>query len=296
MHKINDDDVLFIINPYSGKGNYKKIVKSIKALGQFNVEVTKSVSEIDRIFSNSKKFKVVVVVGGDGSVNEVLKRIINTPEKTMAILPNGSGNGFARELGFKKNVKSLIEDIRKGELLEIDIININSKPSVNVSGLGIDSYIAHEFSKTKNRGLINYIILSIKSVFTFRAFNAKLENEDRIVEGKFMLISFANTRQFGNNAIISPESLPNDGIYNIILVKPMAFYLYPVFAFKMMTGRLKESKYVLQIKTKHPTTVNSDFKKIHIDGDPYEFKDELKVSLDNRKIPIIKTKSFKPGK
>lgn len=64
------------------------------------------------------------------------------------------------------------------------------------------------------------------------------------------MISIANTRQFGNNALISPNSTPNDGIFEIAMVKPFPFYYYPIFVIKIFLGTLKGSKYINYILEK----------------------------------------------
>ncbi len=101
------------------------------------------------------------------------------------------------------------------------------------------------------------------------------------------MISIANTRQFGNNALISPNSKPNDGIFEIVMVKPFPFYYYPVFVIKMFLGTLKDSKYIRYILEKGSVTIFSDFKKYHVDGDPHTFKEQLEIRMLDAKIKVI---------
>lgn len=70
------------------------------------------------------------------------------------------------------------------------------------------------------------------------------------ISGKLQMISIANTGQFGNNALISPNSTPNDGIFEIAMVKPFPFYYYPIFVIKIFLGTLKGSKYINYILEK----------------------------------------------
>ena len=72
--------------------------------------------------------------GGDGTVNSLASELIDSG-KILGVLPLGSGNGFAREMGFKKNIRSLAKDIRRKESFEIDVLFINDTPSINVSGI-----------------------------------------------------------------------------------------------------------------------------------------------------------------
>lgn len=291
MQYIDNSEILIIINPNSGKGKISKIINSIKKIdARLFYVVTNNTDDVKDVFTKYlKKYKVFLIVGGDGSVNEIIKYLQNCPQKYLSVYPNGSGNGFARELGFKKNLKSLINDINKGDSMELDLLKTNNTFSINTLGIGIDSYVAHEFSKTKNRGLINYILLTIKSFFVFKSFNAKVNYGEFETHGIFQMITIANTRQFGNNAFIAPKAKPNDGLIDLVLVKPFPFYLYPYFVLKLFLGLLKQSKYVDYIKTNKPISIESKFNKYHVDGEPLTFRDKLEVSIDRSKIKIIKT-------
>jgi YegS/Rv2252/BmrU family lipid kinase len=291
MPSFNISDIVFIINPNSGKKEAYKILKKIRQFDN-NIAsfITSDISEArETIRKNLDKFKVFVIVGGDGSVNEAAKIIMEKPNKYIAVFPSGSGNGFAYELGFKKNLKLLINEIKNGEIIDLDILHINDQLCINVSGSGIDSYVAYHFNSTQKRGLLNYILLTIKAIFCFKPFKAYLKINNVEYKGLFNIITIANTRQFGNNAIISPLSKPDDGIFEIIMVKPLPFYLYPLFVIKMFTGTLKKSKYIDIIKTSEIVYINSDYHIFHIDGNPVEFQNNINIEIHKKKLKVIKT-------
>ncbi len=292
MQCIDNSEIIIIINPNSGNGKTSKIIESIKSIdeGLFYI-VTNNADEVKDVFAKYiDKYKVFVVVGGDGTINEAIKHLQNQPDKYLSVYPNGSGNGFAKELGFKRNFKSLINDINRGETMDLDLLRINNTFSINALGIGLDSFVAHEFSKTKRRGLINYILLTVKSIFVFKPFSAEVSYDDsEVIHGAFKMITIANTRQFGNNAFIAPAAKPNDGFIDLVLVKPFPFYLYPYFSIKLFLGLLKQSKYVQYIKTDKSILIKSKFNKFHIDGEPHTFKEALEISIVRDKIKIIKT-------
>jgi diacylglycerol kinase family enzyme len=252
--------------------------------------VTRNLEEVRDAFEQYiEDFTVFVIVGGDGSVNESLKYLVNRSDKYLAVYPNGSGNGFAKELGFKKNIRSLIHDIQRGDSMDLDIVRINNTYSINASGVGIDSYVAHEFSNTRKRGLVNYIILTIKSFFAFRPFKAKITSTEFNVHGYYQMITIANTRQFGNNAFIAPMAKPNDGIIDLVLVKPFPIFLFPLFAVQLFLGNLKKTRYIDFIKTKNPITIDSQYNVFHVDGEPVNYDRSINVSMDQNKICVIRT-------
>ncbi len=293
MPKIKNKDILFIINPNSGNQKAEALIKGIHLIDpEISIILTQNLKERSKTFKqNLENHKVFIMVGGDGTVNKAIKYLIGLDDKILGVYPAGSGNGFAHELGFTKHLETLIKDARKGESMLVDVLSVNKKNCINVAGLGFDSYVAHQFHVSKGRGLKNYIWATLKSVFTFKPFEAKLEVDGKIIEGKYQMISIANTRQFGNNAIISPLSKPNDGIFELVLVKPFPFYLYPAFVAKMFRGTLKESKYISFVQVHKNIKIESVFKMCHVDGEPKVFDESLTVKMKKSKIRVLKTSS-----
>ncbi|MBN1184154.1 MAG: YegS/Rv2252/BmrU family lipid kinase [Bacteroidales bacterium] len=291
MQTISSKDIIFIINPNSGKKQGSKYVNKINKIDpNISSVITANLNEMDKVFKeNIEKFKVFIVVGGDGTVNEALRYLHERNDKFLGIVPAGSGNGFARELGFKKSIKSLIADVSKAESVLIDVFTINNNKGINAAGLGFDSFVAHDFQNRKGRGLINYIISTIKTIFIFKPFYVQLNVDNIHINDKFVMITIANTRQFGNNALIAPNARPDDGILELVLVKPLPFYLYPSFVIKLFSGKLKNSKYITYIGVKKNIEIKTEFSKYHVDGEPKLFEDHLSVDLLRQKIRIIKT-------
>lgn len=295
MNSIENKDILVIINPNSGKKRITKIINSIHSLyPDISTEITNNLKELENLFRlKLENFKVFIVVGGDGTVNEATKYIQGREDKLLGVFPVGSGNGFARELGFKKSIKSLIEDANKGKFVEIDILSINGENCINAAGLGFDSFVAHDFQKRNKRGLKSYIFSVIKSVFVFKPFNASLIFGSEKIQDKFQMITIANTRQFGNNAIIAPQAKPNNGRFELVLVKSFPVYLYPIFIIRLFLGTLKESGYLKYLSITENLTIESTFKKFHIDGDPKSFTNKLSIKIAENKVRVIKTKDCK---
>lgn len=291
MPVISDSEILFILNPNSGRKKTEEflnklhmIAPDIKAVTTHDLEAMKHTFR-----ENIDRCKVIAIFGGDGTVNKTIKYLKGLDDKILAVYPAGSGNGFARELGFTKSLENLLEKIKSGNSVSVDILKINGKNCINVAGLGFDSYVAHQFQKSKGRGLKNYILATVKSVFSFNPFYAEITIEDKRIEGTFQMISIANTRQFGNNAIISPGSDPADGMYELVLVKPFPFWKYPLFVWKMFRGTLTQSKYITFLKTRGTIEIASAFNQYHIDGEPKIFSNTLKIKLARKKIRVLRT-------
>lgn len=292
MGTIQSSEIIFIINPNSGRKNAELLVSEINDIdSNILVVVTHSLDELELTFKENLPIrKLFIVVGGDGTVNESLAYLYGHEGKILGVLPAGSGNGFARELGFKKNIKALIEDAKLGLTLEVDVLSVNNRFCINVAGLGFDSFVAHDFHSSTGRGFSNYVRSTVKSIFKFKPFEATISSEKITESNSYQMISIANTRQFGNNAIISPKSKPNNRKFDLVLVKPFPAYKYMEFVTRLFLGRLKPSKYIKFISVEDEVEISSSFCQHHIDGEPDSFSGSLRVKLLDKTLPVLKTR------
>lgn len=276
------DETLFLINPNSGKGNYKKIIASLKKTdSNVNYQICKSKEDLPCFFSSiDKKYKVLVICGGDGTVNSILPYTKNT-KLIFAVLPNGSGNGFAREMGYVKNVITMLAMINKGAVRKIDVVKINNSLFCNIAGIGFDSYIAQQFDTNGKRGLTTYVLESLKAFFKYTSLQLTIDADNLRFEGRFFMLTIANTRQFGNNAIIAPAALPDDGLLDLVMIKDFPRLLTPLVVFQILKRKNKDSKYIQYIKAKN-VLIKTDYTCYHVDGEPVKTnKNKLEAKVVN---------------
>ena len=155
----NQKKALFILNPNSGVPPVNFIVSKDLDRRKNELFWFKSLTKEDtwsHIKQNFDKHIVFVAAGGDGTVHTVATELVNS-NKILGVLPLGSGNGFAKEFGFRMNVRSLLSDIKKAESINIDVIEINDKLCLNVAGIGLDSFVAHSFNNLKLRGFLPWV-------------------------------------------------------------------------------------------------------------------------------------------
>jgi len=287
---------LFILNPNAGVIPAKIIIPKILEIRKNELSCFKSLS-IDESGTHIKQsfdnFDVFIAAGGDGTVRTVASELLCS-QKIFGVLPMGSGNGFAKEFGFRTNISSLLSDIKKAESVDIDVIEINDQICLNVAGVGLDSFVAHSFDKAKIRGLWSYIWQTFKNFFLLKPVHITLQIEgaEPITEDLFVL-SIANTRQFGNNAFIAPAAKPNDGIIDIVLIKPFPKIIAPLIVYRLFRGTLKDSKYFRYIKTDKPFTIRTNETRFHIDGEAFEFKGDVVVKIKRDVLKVLKTKHLR---
>jgi diacylglycerol kinase (ATP) len=290
MHSFNNNKTLLLLNPNAGTRRLSTLKRQlVKFKNKFDYI---TISEIEDLKSFIKSkidyYDTFIAVGGDGTVNSLASNLINT-DRILGVLPFGSGNGFAREMGFKRNIRSLAEDIQRKEYFGIDVLSINNSPCINVAGVGIDSYVAHSFNSLRRRGLWNYGITAFKIVRKLKPFNVSMNINNKLIEDQFYMVSVANTRQFGNDAFLAPQARPDDGKFNVVLLKPFPKYLLPVFLIRLLTGTLKESAYLKYFESDNPGTISTDETRFHIDGEPYNFTGEIRVEILKNALRVLKS-------
>jgi diacylglycerol kinase family enzyme len=174
--------------------------------------------------------------------------------------------------------KNALSTIANAYYQPIDVLKINGKLAINVSGVGFDALVAHKFQKLDKRGLVSYvrIILTEFATFTAQSYSINVDGEE--IQRDAYLISFANSSQFGNNAFISPKASISDGYFDLCIVKPFPKISSPIIIEKLMTGTLDKGKYLEIIKAKK-VILRQNSKIYHIDGDAVEGAKELKVKI-----------------
>ncbi len=283
-------DIVFIINPNSGKKSTETFIKNLQQnYPKVKYKITNDLEDFDNFMNkNIEKYKLFVIVGGDGSVSSAAKHLAGRSDKVFAVYPKGSGNGFARELGYKANLKSLFSAINKMNVRPIDVLEVNNELCINALGVGFDAAVAHAFAKLKKRGFWSYLKLVMRLGFRFPTFEVNVGHADKILKTNCMMLSIANTRQFGNNAIIAPFAKPDDGLLDIAILKKCCKIRYVFFAIKLMTGTLRPSKCYESLQTEDELILTSKFKQFHIDGDPRKFQDFLTVKISDKKLYTLK--------
>lgn len=286
-------NIFFIINPHSGTKNKSRIINKISSgINQqiFNPEIiqTETIEQLSSTLEILKKDKenIVVAVGGDGTVNRIVNEIINTNIR-FGIIPIGSGNGLARELRIPQTISGAIRIINQFKFRKIDVLQLNNLYSVNVSGVGFDAVIAQKFANLKQRGFKQYLKIIAHETKAIEPDTYTLFVDGKEINSEVILISFANSRQWGNNAYIAPKAKIDDGLIDVVMLHPFPLLPAPIMVAELFTKTLNHSPYIDTLKAKTVIVQKRGDIFAHIDGEPYTFKDRIDISIHPRKLEIL---------
>lgn len=291
----------FIINPISGVGKKNQLPLLIQknldhTKFQFQIFHTKyrgHATEIAKEIALQKTYDIIAVVGGDGSINEVGRALVFS-DIAMAIIPTGSGNGFARHFGIPCDIKESIKYLNQSEVKKVDTGKINEHHFFATCGLGFDARVTHRFDEIEKRGFFGYVKAIYKELgkctnipFSIREKDPKGIDIQALQEDAFVL-TVANTSQYGNNFSISPNSDASDGQLELILVKKPSWIGFPEFLYKSFSMNLFTYKKWKEIKGE-AFYISTKNRKGHIDGDPIllEKNNEVKVLPKSLSLMLI---------
>jgi len=231
-------------------------------------------------------FDIVVAVGGDGTVNEVSRRLIGTA-KAVGIIPMGSGNGLARNLGIPLNLKKSVRLLVEGNVQMIDVCRFNNQHFLCTSGIGFDAQVADKMARAKSRGFMQYIRLTLKESIAFKPFKIKMKVDEFWIEKPVFLVTFANARQFGNNALIAPKADISDGLIDVVVVNPFPKIWLPVFGIGLFLGIIHKLPFVEYYKAKKIELESAESRIFHFDGESGKLNLPATIRVDSQKLHVI---------
>jgi len=285
--------VLFIVNPISGSGKQKSIERLIGERldkNRFNVEIVLTDAPGNAIEISRKAaadgVDIVVAVGGDGTVNEIATGLVGTGT-ALAIVPAGSGNGLARHLKIPMNLKHAIDLIGQGKILKIDTATINDQLFVNVAGVGFDASIAKKFAAAGKRGFSTYFRITASTYKNYEPKQYTLIIDGKVIKRRALLVSFANSSQFGNNTSIDPDASVNDGFIDVCIVGKMPEWKTLFYAPLLFLRKFDQTRYVEIIRAKEVVLKRKKGRNIHLDGDPKIMGKELSMKINPLSLNVI---------
>jgi diacylglycerol kinase (ATP) len=285
--------VLFIINKFSGSGFQHEVEgRIIEACEdqdlECTIEFTKArghATEIARDAATSNKYKKVIAVGGDGTVNEVATGLLYSIVP-MGILPKGSGNGLARHLGIPMKLSEALRTLFTSTEISIDSFRLNGKLSLNVSGIGFDGHIANLFGKEKKRGLQGYARVTVNEFFQFREFEARITMANETITRKAFIIAIANSSQYGNNARIAPAASVRDGLLHVSFLKKVPAYRLD-FIYSFFSGKIDQTSYCESMLVQNMLVEVDTPIAFHIDGEPCGITDRFEIEILPRSLQML---------
>ena len=305
---LENKKIVFIVNPISGVGKKDMLPEVVdKYISRETNEIEIILTEYAGHAFNIAKQKadegvdIVVAVGGDGTVNEVARGLVES-QTALGIIPCGSGNGLARHLMLPINMEGAMKIIAEGVVHALDYGIINDHPFFCTCGMGFDAFISKKFADAGKRGPMTYIenvlieglkykpetysiTLDGNETEPYKAFLVSVANASQY--GNDFLVSVANASQYGNDAYIAPKASMSDGLLDVVIMEPFDIIDAPQVGLDLINKTLDKSSKIRSFKAKDIHITRSKPGVIHFDGDPIMEGTDLHVQLKSKGIRII---------
>lgn len=239
---------------------------------------------------------VVMVAGGDGSVNRGAQLCLEK-QATLAVLPSGTANDFARNLGLPDDPKQLCQLVAEGTHVFVDVAEYGEKLFLNVAHIGLGSVSAKASKGAVKRflGRFSYAVELLRRIRKKRGFHAGIRCDETFIYGRWLSIAVGSGAFFGGGNEM-PETAADDGQLHVIAVKPRPVpQLLMTFIKVRMTGKTPDcTNTVIHLKGRSCHIQTNTKRVFTADGDEVG---ETPVSFKCRAgcLRVIGTKIIKTG-
>lgn len=281
--------LLFIVNPGSGNNDIdlKKEINTFFKSKAEEIEIYELPKdcEIERVKDAIDKANAtaVIAVGGDGTLKLVAECLLKSTTP-IGIIPAGSANGMAKELGIPLDLKEALSLTLTGKPKQIHAISINGEVCIHLADIGFNAYLVKKFDELPERGMITYAKAAWHAFWNHHKMDIEFKVGKKIIRQKVAMAAIANATAYGTGLQINPDGKLDDNLFEVILVKEYAVMeIIKIWISKLPWNPKKiESFQVdeLKISTKH----NVHFQ---IDGEYLGKVNKVEAKLIPKAIRII---------
>jgi len=285
-------NVLVIINPVSGpprRGSAGERVdiatRTVASLGgSALVRLTERAGHAYELACESAASGVELVIawGGDGTINEVGRALVEQSERTgrhhsaLGIVPGGSGNGLARELRIPFDPARAIERALRAPVRQIDAGELGGRLFLNVAGVGLDAHVAARVStRVDGRGLLHYVKASTLDILRYKPVDYTVTSNGSTTRTSALIVAVANSKQYGFNAQIAPAAALDDGLLDLVTVEDRGILGNLVRIPSVFLGRLDRQDGVHMSRVSELTICSREAMLFHVDGEAVQGSDTL---------------------
>lgn len=291
--EVKERKYLFVVNPIAGGRDKDKLPAQINKfcdVAQCNYRLFHTtggddlpkIKQIYDVFSPD----AVIAIGGDGTVNLVGNLLLHTGVP-MGIIPLGSGNGLAKDLGLPIDIVAAFNVIHRFEYKNIDTLSFNGKLCFHLCDLGFNARVVHKFAKSLMRGKFSYLWYGLQEFFTFKSFPYKIKSRIGDYEGHAFMMIISNANKFGTNVSINPLGEIDDGWFEVSIIKPFSKWAVPYIFYHLMRDTIYRTSYYKIIRSRKVLINNKSGEFSHIDGEPVETSENIVVEIVPNSLKVL---------
>ncbi|MDX9941270.1 MAG: diacylglycerol kinase family lipid kinase [Bacteroidales bacterium] len=290
---------LVLVNPNAGIGKGKKDWGKISQLLDEQgfvyqaVFTERKLHAIELVIENiTLGYRKIIVVGGDGTMNEVVngvfsQQVVPTTAITLGMISIGTGNDWVRTYNIPLDYLQAIEIIKRGNTLEQDagIVQYSNDNGLekryfaNMAGLGFDGLVAKKTNADKEKGSVLpmlFLVNLLSSMFSYNSSNIRVNIDGREIKAKVFSIGVGIGQYNGGGMMQAPDARPNDGLLDLTIIKHISVLSILANIRRLYDGKIHKVKQVVLLTGKNIRIESDVIIPLEADGEylghsPFEF-------------------------
>lgn len=266
-----------IYNPTSGREGFKQKLPDVLVTLEQAGYITSAHETTEKgdatkaaRFACEEKFDLIIAVGGDGTINEVVSGMAEQPHRpSLGIIPAGTTNDFARALKIPRQIDKAVQSIVNGHEEALDIGKVNEHYFINIAGGGKITEVSYEVpSKLKTvLGQLAYVMKGVEMLPRLRPIHTRIEYDGEVFEDNIMLFLIANSNSVGGFEKLAPDARMNDGVFDIFVLKNTNIAEFVRVISDALRGQHISNKHVFHATANEIKVTTEETMQLNIDGE-----------------------------
>ncbi|MGI2329513.1 diacylglycerol kinase [Planococcus sp. YIM B11945] len=286
-----------IYNPTSGRELFRKhlpeVLEKMEQAGyETSCHATTGEGDATKAaaIAVERKYDLIVAVGGDGTLNEVVSGISKFEERPkIGLIPMGTTNDFARAVHIPRDINKAVDIILQGESIPVDVGLMDSdRYFINIAGGGRLTELTYEVpSKLKTvLGQMAYYLKGIEMLPSIRSSKVRIEYDGNVFDDKAMMFLIGLTNSVGGFEKLAPDASINDGKFTLLILKEVNMAEFIRLASLALRGEHLSDPHVIYAKASKISVTSEETVLLNLDG---EYGGILPATFENlyRHIEVL---------
>lgn len=291
--------LLMVLNPISGAIDKANFLKKSKQLCRhygivLSVFKTSGENDLQKLQEKIKIFQPdkVAAVGGDGT-NQLVANALYKSDIPMGLIPLGSANGLAKELGTAdERLKALKDLLISSLVIGFDMIEINDQYRfIHLGGLGAHAEIIYKYEQDPGRGMSVYARYLLETLQNTPSFHAKVSVNGKTIDQKLIMLSICNAQRYGTGVPLNLKGHPMDGKFELILIDEIEFKTLLKAGLSKFDERFFDKEHLKVISTEKAQIQLDPPQNLQLDGELIGEMETIKVQILPKAVQLITTQS-----
>jgi diacylglycerol kinase (ATP) len=293
-----------ILNPYAGRWKAlerkPEVEQALKAAGvDFDLAITSMPGHGTQIAAQAieEGYSPIIAAGGDGTISEVVNGMAQSNNfkqgqlPALGILPLGSANDLVGNLSLPKDLDASARVISQGNIQELDLCQVNERFFDNNAAIGLEPHITLIQKRIKLRGVLSYLVATLKGIYDNLGWNMQLEWEDGSYEGPVTLVTVGNNPRTGGLFYVTPHADPFDGrltfVFGFVKTRREMLRVLPMIM-KSGPGNYTEHPAIREIHSTWLRVHSQTPTPLHADGEIQSSGiQDLEFKVSAKRLPIL---------